>query len=323
MLTFAFFLKSYMGDLDRAKRLVTTFRDNNVDRIHLYIMCPKEDIAEFVAFQGDDITVLPEEGIATEIYTEDTQWTKGYLNQEIYKLAFWELGLCENYQCLDSDAIFLRPFYRADFMFDEHIPYTFIVEDKELQSDYYYCEGYWNGRRKQIKLIEDAYDYHPRKLMTCHGFQVFNRTVLQSLKEEFLDPKGFTYKNLIDISPYEFSWYNLWLQKNEVIPIHICEPNFKTIHLKQHHINEVLRGMTIEHWAKGYLGLIVNSNYGVGDGKYGDLSMYNVWNADIPNEIISNNYSFYKRLYYGGKIKKLTDYYALVKNKVRRIIGKN
>ncbi len=34
----------------------------------------------------------------------------GYINQEIVKLAFWELGLTENYFCVDSDAVFVRPF---------------------------------------------------------------------------------------------------------------------------------------------------------------------------------------------------------------------
>lgn len=320
MLTFAFFLKTYGGDCERAKRLIGTYRKYNADGIHMFLMCPREDLPRFEQFRGEDISLLAEEDIETEIFSEDTQWSTGYLNQEVFKLAFWELGLCENYQCLDSDAIFIRPFYRADFMFDEHIPYTSLVEDKELQSDFYYSDGYWCGRRERIRLIEDRLNYHPYKLMTCHGFQVFNRTVLSSLKEDFLIPEGLSYKSLISISPYEFSWYNLWLQKTQVIPIHICEPNFKTLHLKQHHINDALRGMTIDQWAKGYLGIIVNSNYGVGNGDYNDLGVYNAWNTDIPDEIISENYRFYRRIYYGSKIKKITDILRLVIGKARRIL---
>lgn len=317
MLKFAFFLKTYRGDEQRTRRLVDSWNRYNVENLKMFIMCPKEDVGRFKNLKAHNIMVIEEEQIKTPLFTEDTQWSKGYLNQEIFKLAFWELGLCENYQCIDADALFIRPFFLKDFMYDKDIPYTILVEDNDLRSDVYYNKLYWNSRMRWIKRIEDALDYHPYKLLTCHGFQIFSAKVLKSFKEKYLLPNGYTYRDAIDIAPYEFTWYNLWLQKMEVIPIKVCEPNFKTFHLKQHHINAVLNGMKIEDWAKGYLGIVVNSNYGIGSGDYDDLSIYDSTNAGLNIETVKKNYIFYKKIYGGKKHKNRLS--EGIKRFVRRI----
>ncbi|SCY73142.1 DUF6492 family protein [Butyrivibrio sp. INlla14] len=313
MLNFAFLLKTYGEDYSRAKKLIISYRRFNEDSIKLFLVCPDTDKELFAGFAGDDVSIISEETICSEVFTEDTNFTAGYLNQEIYKLAFWELKLCENYMCLDSDALFIRPFYIKDFIYEDAIPYTVLIEDNDLCADNYYNQMYWVGRRKQIAKIEDAIGYHPHHLLTCHGFQIFSGTVLKSLKEDFMAERGYEYKDLIQIAPYEFSWYNLWLQKTKKIPINPIEPLFKTIHLKQHHINYYLAGMRFNDWARSYVGIIVNSNYGVGSGEYEDLSVYNYDNADIPDDIIVNNYRFYKKLMAGRILRR-------AKSAVKRIL---
>ncbi len=296
MLKFGFFLKTYRDDYIRAKRLIASWSKFNTEKLKLFLMCPDDDMELFAQLAGADIEIISENIIDTELFEEDKIWTKGYLNQEIFKLAFWETGLCENYQCIDSDAVFIRPFYLKDFMFDEDIPYTTLVEDKELKSDIYYNRLYWESRMKWLLKVEDALNFHPYKMLTCHGFQIFSSKVLKSFKEEYLDKNNYTYKDIIEIAPYEFSWYNFWLQKTEVIPIKVCEPNFKTFHLKQHHINSVLRGMKLEDWSKGYLGIILNSNFGVGSGDYYDLSVYNKNNCGLLPETIKASRDFYNNI---------------------------
>lgn len=296
MYDFGFFLKTYGKDYDRSVQLIESFEKYNVEALPLFLACPKDEIKLFESLEGNNIRIIPEEEICKNIFLEDTKWTAGYLNQEIYKLAFWELGFCMNYMCIDSDAIFIRPFYLKDFMYDEKTPYTSLGEDNDLRADCYYNKLYWNDRLEWIKRIEDEIDFHPHHLLTCHGFQIFSSKVLKSLKSDFMIPRGYSYKNLIEIAPYEFSWYNLWLQKTQIIEIHQIEYLFKCFHLKQHHIAYVLSGMKLDDWAKGYIGIIVNSNYGVGKGDYYDLSLYNGDNAGIPDDVIEMNYRFYKRL---------------------------
>lgn len=318
---FAFFLKTYSVDYDRAVRLIDTYRQYNIESIPLYLVCSRGEHHIFSHLGGADVQLFSEEELCKDVFMEDTGWPAGYLNQAIYKLSFWEMGLCSNYMCIDSDAMFIRPFYRKDFMYDEDTPYTSLEEDNDLRADIYYNRLYWNSRMERIKRIEDELDYHPYHLMTCHGFQIFSGAVLKSLKNDFMKPRGYTYKNLIEISPYEFSWYNLWLQKTQVIPIHPIAYLFKCFHLKQHHIISVLQGMKIEDWAKGYVGIIVNSNYGVGNGDYDDLSIYSGENAGISEDIIEMNYRFYKRLKKGKTRRKLGALMSEVRQKAESVLG--
>lgn len=296
MQIFGFFLKTYSADYSRVVRLIDSYKKNNIESLPMYIACPKKDISLFQELQGENIFLIEEETICENVFTEDTKMSAGYLNQQIYKLAFWEKGLCANYMCLDSDAIFIRPFYKKDFMYDEDVPYTTLVEDNDLQADLYYNKWYWNNRREEIRKIENEIEFHPYHLLTCHGFQIFSGRALKSLRDDFMVSKGYTYKDLIRIAPYEFSWYNLWVQKTNVIPIHYIEPLFKCFHMKQHHVFYVLQGMKLEDWAKGYIGIIVNSNYAIGSGDYNDISVYKASNISISRAIINLNLKFYRRL---------------------------
>ncbi len=315
---FVFFLKTYRKDYDRAVRLLKTYKEYNMDHIPLFLACPEEDLEVFLDAKSYGVTLLNEHDICSEVFTEEMQWSAGYLNQEIYKLSFWEMGKARNYMCIDSDAVFLRPFYKKDFMYDDATPYTILLEDNDLRADLYYNRQYWNGRMAWIEKIEEAMDFHPYKLLTCHGFQIFSGKVLESLKKEFMEPRGYQYKDLIGMAPYEFTWYNLWLQKTECIPLHICEPLFKTFHLKQHHIFSVLQGMEITDWARGYVGMVLNSNYNVGSGEYEDLSVYNVQNADLSDTMIVRNYRFYRRMMRGRTKRRVKRILAYVKGRLNQ-----
>jgi len=86
-------------------------------------------------------------------------------------------------------------------------------------------------------------------------------TVLRSLKEDFLEPRGWSYADMLAEAPYEFTWYNMWLQKSRVIPIAIREPLVKTFHHEGQHLEYALRGIGPDDIARGFLGVVVNSNY--------------------------------------------------------------
>ena len=70
-----------------------------------------------------------------------------------------------------------------------------------------------------------------------------------------------TYLDALAIAPYEFSWYNFWMQKSQVIPIHQREPLVKVLHNEGQHFEYILRGISTADVARGYLALVINSNY--------------------------------------------------------------
>jgi hypothetical protein len=204
----------------------------------------------------------------------------GYINQEIIKLSFWEKERCKNYCCLDSDAEFIRDFYITDFMHDEDTPYSVLIEDNDLKSDPVYYKAFWIEREKSLLKIQDELEYKTRRLLTCHGFQNFSSVVLRDFRQNFMDKKGYCYADLIRISPYEFTWYNIWLQKSRVIEIYPCDPLFKYFHLKQHLVFSKLQGIKLEDLGRSYVGVVIQSNYAKGGFmSYDDKDVGEIWMA--------------------------------------------
>lgn len=197
----------------------------------------------------------------------------GYVNQEIIKMAFWETGLCENYFCVDSEGVFIRDFFLSDLMYDGDTPYTILIEDNELRVDPEYYHAYWKGRAFRLDEIRKRIGLPSGKpLLTCHGFAILSGKVLESFRRGYLLAHGKTYVDMIEESPFEFTWYNLWLQFDRTIEIRFREPLFKTFHSKNQHLEYVIKGITTEDIARGYLGVVVNSYHSreAGIVSYGD-----------------------------------------------------
>jgi hypothetical protein len=260
-------LKSYADDFEYAQRLLVSFRKFNVDGVHLYCVVPPADVARFNAFSGADVTVLSESELGQYLVDQPVHGMRpGYINQEIIKLAFWELELTTNYFCVDSDAEFIRPFHRSDFMVDESTPYTVLVEDNELKVEPRYYREYWQQRELELRHIQELVGLDTKVVRTCHGHQIFSAKVLRSFKTEFLDPQSWSYADALESSPYEFTWYNMWLQKSRPIEIHQREPLVKVFHNESQHLEYVMRGITTADIARGYVAIVINSNYSRGLG---------------------------------------------------------
>lgn len=261
-LPFAMLLKSYAGDFTYAQRMVESFNRFNVDQVTLFVVVPEADLELFAALQSRNVTLLPEERLGEHLVADAVHGMRaGYINQEIVKLAFWELGLADNYLCVDSDAQFLRSFGIDDFMFDATTPYSVLVEDHELEVEPAYFAQYWQTREREIRHIADLVGWDSPVIRTCHGHTVLSARVLRSLVEDFLAPRGWDYRDALAESPYEFSWYNIWLQHAEPIPVHQREPWFKVFHHEGQHLEYLMRGITTSDIARGYVGIVVNSNY--------------------------------------------------------------
>ncbi len=258
----ALLLKSYGNDWDYAQRLVASFHTYNAEHLHLFVVVPPADVARFGALAGPDVTVMSEDALAPHLVDGPVAGMRpGYINQEIVKLAFWELGLARNYFCVDSDAVFIRPFGYADFMRDDSTPYTVLVEDNELKVEPRYFREHWRTREAALRRIQELVGLDDPVIRTCHGHQVFSATVLASFRDDFLTPRDWTYVDALAEAPYEFSWYNMWLQHSRVIPIHQREPLVKVFHHEGQHLEYILRGVTLADMSRGYVAVVVNSNY--------------------------------------------------------------
>jgi hypothetical protein len=267
MTELALLIKSYSPDFKYAKRLIDSVNIHNKDFLPVFLVVPASDVSTFQAMAGTHAEVLSEELFSSHLVHKETAgFSPGYINQEIVKLSFWELGLCDNYLCVDSDAVFIRDFTRADFMARPGVPFTFLTADRELHVEPGYYVDTWINRMKSLEKIRHEIGYQGRWLLTVHGHAVFSATVLESFANDFLEPRGWDYKEALAISPYEPTWYNTWLLHTGVIEIVPREPNIKTFHNSTQHLDYVLREVTTEDLARGYVAVVVNSNYSRGDG---------------------------------------------------------
>ena len=267
MHTFAMLCKSYSGDFEYAKRMVKSFEKFNKESVPLYVVVPESDLELFDSLTSARVQILSENLCAQHLVDHPVHGMRaGYINQEIVKLAFWELNLASNYFCVDSDAEFIREFSVSDFMFDADTPFSVLVQDLELEVEPDYYQQYWISREQELTSIFAEVGLDTRVILTCHGHTVLSAKVLQSFVTNFLQPKGWSYADALEFSPYEFTWYNAWLQKSHEILIRAREPWIKVFHNQAQHIEYLLRGVSVADIARGYIGVVVNSNYSRGLG---------------------------------------------------------
>jgi hypothetical protein len=242
--------------------MLSSFRKNNTDDIHLYAVVPARDFEAFSAFRGSGVTLIAEEEFAPHLTDDPVNGIRpGYINQEIVKLAFHELSLAESYFTVDSEAEFLRPFSHEDFLHPDGFPYSLLVEDHDLAVDPDYHRDYWQSRSEALRLIWQEVGVDDPVIRTCHGHQVLNAKVLSSFSEDFLKARDWTYVDALAVSPYEYTWYNAWLLKSQVIPVHPREPFVKVFHTEKDYLQAILAGVRAEDLARGYMAVVINSSF--------------------------------------------------------------
>jgi len=259
------FCESFNRDVHRAKILLESISRFNTDNIPFYISVPSEDVQIFKNTLGTNGYILiTDEDIIGEKHEQS------WVTQQITKSSFWKLQLCHNYVMVDSDAYFIRPFKISDFIFDveNHIPYTIMHEQKDLFS--------WTAKNTSILGFDPQISFaecrtpvqeifgRPGKLYDFGpSVVIWSAKVWNSLEENYLKPNNLKFKDLIRNIPSEFTWYGEWLLTDKTIPIWPIEPIFKMFHYMPQYEEYKRLGYTEEHWAKNYLGLVLQSSSGL------------------------------------------------------------
>lgn len=260
MSKFALYCKSYRNDLDRAQVLARSVERYNKDNIPFYLSVPKSDLQMFKDAISNAIIIADEEIVDTSSFNN----IRGWISQQIVKSNFWKMGVA-NYLMVDSDSQFIRNFYLTDFMYSEDIPYTVCHEQKEL----------WNwsvtrvtelGFNPKVSFVEDRLN-----VMRLFGRQgrVFDfgpGPVIWSAKvweqfDEILRLNNLTWLDAMKSSPSEFTWYGETLLYTEAIKLVPIEPPFKYFHYVQIYNEHKRSGITLEHLAQNYLGIVIPSTF--------------------------------------------------------------
>ena len=262
------YCKSYRNDFLRLKRLLSSISQYNQEHLPFYISTPKAD-------QETLLSILGEEGSYIWIADEDIvlanpravfekyQSLPGGLSQAIVKSEFWRLKLAQNYLCLDSDCVFIRPFGKSDFMSKDGTPFTVLHQNKE------YFELAKNRGEAKVEQNLRAEAQRVQALFGRTGPEfycapapfIWSTKVWESLDQEYLQPKSMTLWDLVTHQYPETLIYGEALLKYHAIPLLAIEPLFRVYHHDWQYFMMKRLGETEDSLKSNYLGVIYQSNW--------------------------------------------------------------
>ena len=263
----ALYCKSYSTDLRRLVRLAESVRKFNVEGLPFYVSVPETELPLFREhLTGHNIHLLADSEIlraSQRIDTAKVASLPGSLSQQIVKSEFWRMDVSDAYLCLDSDAVFIRPFGRSDFMTEDGTPYTMLDEAHDL------LEGALRqGRERVVTAFHREADQVQAlfgRLGKRYSFGpfplVWHRAVWQSLDERFLQPRGMSFADAIELAPIESRWYGEALLAWQAVALRPCQALFKVYHYAWQFDQDARHDMNVELLPKLYCGVIYQSSW--------------------------------------------------------------
>jgi hypothetical protein len=262
--TFVLFCKSYSTDLKRLVRLAQSIQSFNQENIPFHVSVPQTELALFEEhLHGLNVLLHSDEDIlcASKFDAARVQRMPGAISQQVVKSSFWQLGHADMYLCLDSDAFFLRPFCRSDFVHPTDTPYTVLDEAHDLLDDAHQhgkarvVEAFFREARQFQTLFERdgrAYSFGPFPL-------VWHRAVWESLNMNYLAPRGMSIVDAIEQAPIESRWYGEALLKYQAIALLPCQALFKVYHYGWQMDRDKRIGHDLQQLSRVYSGAIFQS----------------------------------------------------------------
>lgn len=268
MKDFVLYCKSYRNDFLRLKRLLISIEQFNRDGLSFYISTPRADKELLIEILGnqESYTWVADEDIVSanpQAAIAKYQEMPGGLSQAIIKSEFWRLGFAENYLCLDSDCLFIRPFYLTDFMNRDGVPFTVLHQNKEffqLARDRGEEKVELN-LRAEAQRVQALFGRLGPEFYCAPAPFIWAAKVWESLDQEYLKPKGMTLWDLVAPDYPETLIYGEALLKYQAIPVIAIEPLFRVYHYDWQYYLLKRLGESEEKIKANYLGVIYQSNW--------------------------------------------------------------
>lgn len=261
----ALYCKSYSTDLKRVVRLAQSIRQFNAEHIPFHISVPQTELPLFREhLHGLNVELLTDEEIikaSPRIDIAQVQQMPGNLSQQVVKSEFWRVERSSAYLCLDSDALFIRPFGLADFITPNGTPYTMMDEAHELQEDALrhkkarVVEAY----RKEANQVQQLFQRIGRSYSFGPFPLVWHRAVWESLDTCYLQPKGLSFADAITQVPIESRWYGEALLAYKAVSLMPCQALFKVYHYAWQLDQDRRNGINTQQLAQLYCGVIYQS----------------------------------------------------------------
>jgi hypothetical protein len=247
--------------------MVESVTKHNIKKIPFYISVPDEEVTLFEdKLKAYPVIIFGEQQIFKanpKLDIKRLYEVPGGIRQQVIKSEFWRLGKCENYLVLDADCVFISNFDESDFIAKDNIPYSVIHEGRDLLQ----ATDRFGPKKTRLHFLADREpikDAIGRTGITYdYGYAPFlwSAKVWKSFDDYYLTPKKITFLDAILYCGSEFTWYGESLVNYQAIPIYPREQLFRHYHYENQLWIDKLLGYTEKHLAKGYLGVVYQSNW--------------------------------------------------------------
>ena len=259
------YCKSYSNDFLRLRRLLQSVGEYNSEHIPFYISTPTSDRALLIEVLGEQgYCWIADEDIVLANPKADLERYKampGGLSQQIIKSEFWRLEIAKNYLCLDSDGVFIKNFYRSDFIAEGGSPYTVLHQNKEffqLAADRGYLK-IEQALRSEAKRVQARFERKGPTFYCAPAPFIWSAKVWESLDREHLTRLNISIWEFISLDYPETLIYGEALLKYRAIPLLAIEPLFRTYHYDWQYYLMRRLGETEAKLRQNYLGVIYQS----------------------------------------------------------------
>jgi hypothetical protein len=267
MTALTLYCKSYSTDLLRVVRLAQSIQQYNTERLPFFVSVPKAELQLFHShLVGLNVELIADEDIlhaSPNIDAAQLAGMSGGTAQQVIKSEFWRLNQTQTYVCLDSDAMFIRPFGRADFLAVNGTPYTVLDEAHDLLED-----ALRQGRQRIVEafnqeanLVQRLFGRTGRQYSFGPFPLVWHRDVWQSLDEHYLKPRRMSFAEAIKQAPIESRWYGEALLAYKAVPLLPCQALFKVYHYAWQFDKDKRSGLDATSLAQMYCGVIYQSSW--------------------------------------------------------------
>jgi hypothetical protein len=263
----ALFCKSFHEDVHRIRRLAQSIEMYNHDRIPFYVSVPAGELEMFKASIGEfSCHLLTDEEILARSIEANGPPPEHYprlVMQQIVKMEFWRLGLCENYFWVDSDSYFIRPFQTSDFFSDEGHPYTVMYEEGEL-FDFarkHNKEKVISDYARTAAEFKEMFDRQGPDYLFGPSPLLWSTEVMQGLHQDFLSRQGVSVYEFFRNHPCEINLYAEYLLSSLKVPFVPRAPFFKVFHYPEQFFESQYLGEWDRSLAENYMGIVIQSNW--------------------------------------------------------------
>jgi hypothetical protein len=248
--------------------LLDSINQYNIDQIPFFISTPEDEYQELQSTLGvntgyqwvsDESIIAANPRVPTGI--EKTR--SGSLSQQVIKSEFWRLSLADNYVCLDSDCIFIKGFYKSDFLSSDGTPYTVIYQNKEffqlaINRGHEKVDA---NLRKEGDCVKALFSrVGPNYYCPCPPF-IWSSKVWQSLDSKYLQPRGLNFWDISNNEHPETLLYLEALLNYRVIPLYPIEQLFRIYYYDWQYYLLRRMGESDSKLKSNYLGVIYQSNW--------------------------------------------------------------